>query len=163
MISLIGAVTGRVLLALLFIVSGFNKLFAIGATNAAMVAVGLPDGLGLVVALVEIILGFCIALGIMLRFSSLILAAFTFLTILFFHREFSDPLQATQALKNLAIIGGLLCLFAYGHLSWSYDAMRLKRRAESAEARERVALHEAELRAAQSNATVDPVRPSRGI
>src|SRR3546814_16775937 len=49
---------------------------------------------------------------------------------LFFHREFTDPIQATMAMKNLAIAGGLLCLFGYGNTRWSYDALRQRRRSE---------------------------------
>ena len=100
--------------------------------------------------LFELIDGVCLALGIATRLWSVLLAGFVLLTILFFHREFTDPMQAMAAMKNLAIAGGLLCLFGYGHTRWSYDALRAKRRAEVAEgAAERHAV-EAELRAARA-------------
>ena len=86
----------------------------------------------------------------MTRLFAILLAGFCLVTILFFHREFTDPMQAAQAMKNLAIAGGLLCLFAHSQMRWSYDSMRLERKAEIArrDAEERV--HDAELRAARA-------------
>ena len=78
----------------------------------------------------------------------MLLAAFVLLTILFFHRNFGDPMQAMMAMKNLAIAGGLLCLFGYGNTRWSYDALRRKRRDE-------IDAHHAELRAIRAEGRAD--------
>jgi putative oxidoreductase len=48
-----------------------------------------------------------------------------------FHSETADPMQATAALKNIAIAGGFLCLFAYDQKSWSFDSYRERRRRET--------------------------------
>lgn len=165
MISSIAALVGRVLIALIFVLSGANKLFTVGATNSMIVAQGLPENLAIPTALFEIIFGLAIMFGFMIRISALLLAGFTFVTIIFFHNNFNDPVQSIMALKNLSMIGGLLCLFAYGQQSWSFDRMRLRRDAEVADAQRRVAEnelalrereHEAQLRTARSNATVHP-------
>src|SRR3546814_15482888 len=73
---------------------------------------------------------------------------------LFFHREFTDPMQAMAAMKNLAIAGGLLCLFGYGNTRWSYDALRQRRRDELATHRAQEHATDDELRAARDRKSV---------
>ncbi len=126
--SIIAVFIGRLFIAVIFIVSGVNKLIHVNDTTAAISAAGLPGALAIPVGLFELIAGVCIALGIAVRLWSILLAGFVLATILFFHREFTDPVQAMAAMKNLAIAGGLLSLFGYGHTRWSHDAMRQRRR-----------------------------------
>ena len=148
--SMIAVFIGRLFLAVIFIVSGINKLIHVSDTGAMISSAGLPAALAVPTGLFELIAGICIALGIFARLFSLLLAGFVLLTILFFHREFTDPAQAMAAMKNLAIAGGLLCLFGYGHTRWSYDALRRKRRDE-------ITAHDAELRAARAEWRADSV------
>jgi putative oxidoreductase len=54
------------------------------------------------------------------------------------------------SLSHLALIGGLLVVFAYGHMRWSYDHMHAARRGEIAAADANDRAHEAELRAARA-------------
>ncbi|HKX89090.1 MAG TPA: DoxX family protein [Sphingopyxis sp.] len=130
--SMIAVFFGRLFIAVIFIVSGINKLIHVNDTSAMISAAGLPGSLAIPTGLFELIAGICLALGIATRLWSILLAGFVLLTILFFHREFTDPVQAMAAMKNLAIAGGLLCLFGYGHTRWSYDALRARRRDEIA-------------------------------
>jgi len=148
--SMIAVFIGRLFIAVIFIVSGINKLIHVTDTNAMISAAELPGWLAVPTGLFELIAGICIALGIYARLFSILLAGFVLLTILFFHRDFTDPVQAMAAMKNLAIAGGLLCLFGYGNTRWSYDALRRKRRDE-------IAAHEAELRAARGEGRADAV------
>ncbi|MGB3847888.1 MAG: DoxX family protein [Sphingopyxis sp.] len=141
--SMIAVFLGRLFIALIFVVSGINKLIHVTDTNAMIAAAGLPAGLAIPTGLFELVAGVCIALGIATRLFAILLAGFVLATILFFHREFTDPVQAMAAMKNLAIAGGLLCLFGYGHTRWSYDALRQRRCDE-------IARHEAETRAAEA-------------
>lgn len=141
--SMIAVFIGRLFIAVIFIVSGINKLIHVNDTTAAISAVGLPGALAIPTGLFELIAGVCIALGIAVRLWSVLLAGFVLATILFFHREFTDPVQAMAAMKNLAIAGGLLSLFGYGHTRWSYDALRQRRRDE-------IATRDAQLRAAEA-------------
>lgn len=115
------------------------------------------------VALFELIAGVCIAFGIAVRLVSILLAGFVLATILFFHREFTDPMQAMAAMKNLAIAGGLLCLFGYGHTRWSYDALRQRRRDELAAHRAQQHASEAELRAARAEGRAEAVAPHAAV
>ena len=148
--SMIAVFIGRLFIAVIFVVSGINKLIHVTDTNAMISAAGLASGLAIPTGLFELVAGVCLALGIATRLWSVLLAGFVLLTILFFHREFTDPMQAMMAMKNLAIAGGLLCLFGYGHTRWSYDAMRARRRGE-------IAQHDAELRAARAEGRAEAV------
>lgn len=155
--SMLAVFIGRLFIALIFIVSGINKLIHVSDTSAMISAAGLPGGLAIPTGLFELIAGICIALGIAVRLVSILLAIFVLATILFFHREFTDPMQAMAAMKNLAIAGGLLCLFGYGHTRWSYDALRAKRRTEVAESAAQRHAVEAELRAARAEGRAEAV------
>ena len=148
--SMLAVFIGRLFIAVIFIVSGINKLIHVSDTGAMIASAGLPGDLAIPVGLFELIAGVCIALGIAARLWSILLAGFVLATILFFHREVTDPVQAMAAMKNLAIAGGLLCLFGYGHTRWSYDALRQRRRDELAAHSTQQRAAEAELRAARA-------------
>ena len=122
------ALFGRIMLALLFIVSGAMKLTDIPATSAYMASVNLPTNLALPTALFEIIGGLMLIFGIFTRLTAIIFAAFCLLTALLFHRETADPVQAAAALKNIAIAGGFFCLFAFDQKSYSFDSSRARRK-----------------------------------
>lgn len=155
--SMIAVFIGRLFIAVIFIVSGINKLIHVADTNAMISAAGLPSGLAIPTGLFELVAGVCLALGIATRLWAILLAGFVLLTILFFHREFTDPMQAMAAMKNLAIAGGLLCLFGYGHTRWSYDALRARRRGEIAQHDAELRAREAELRAARAEGRAEAV------
>ncbi|MDO9368600.1 MAG: DoxX family protein [Sphingopyxis sp.] len=155
--SMLAVFIGRLFIAVIFIVSGINKLIHVSDTSAMIATAGLPGGLAIPVGLFELIAGICIALGVAVRTVSILLAAFVLATILFFHREFTDPMQAMTAMKNLAIAGGLLCLFGYGQTRWSYDALRQRRRDDLAAHTARQHAAEAELRAARAEGRAEAV------
>lgn len=142
------AVVGRVLIALLFIVSGANKLADLAGTRQMLGSVGLSGDFAVGVAIFEIVAGLALVFGVMTRFFALLLAAFCLLTAFFFHHDFLDPIQAAMLLKNVAVAGGLLCLCAVSTLRWSYDDMRERRRRDLAE-------REAELRAARAEGKLE--------
>jgi putative oxidoreductase len=133
MLSGLFAFIGRIMLALIFVISGAIKLTDIPGTASYMAGVGLPPSLALPVAIFEIVGGLMIVFGVFTRLTALVFAAFCLLTALLFHRETADPIQAAMAFKNIAIAGGFLCLFAYDQKSWSFDAYRERRRREVVE------------------------------
>ena len=132
MFSGLFAFVGRIMLSLIFIVSGALKLGDPSATSSALASVGFPTSLALPSILFELVGGIMIALGIFTRITSLVFAAFCLLTALLFHGETADATQAAMAMKNIAIAGGFLCLFAYEGKSWSLDHYRSRRRREAA-------------------------------
>lgn len=157
----IAAFVGRILLALIFIVSGANKLVDPAGTEAMITGVGLPAGLAIPTGVFELMAGSAVALGFMTRLFAILLAGFTLLTAFFFHNRLGDPMQAVHAMKNLAITGGLLCLFAHSQMRWSYDSMRLRRKGEIAARDAETRAHEAELRAARAEGRAAVVPPAQ--
>jgi putative oxidoreductase len=133
--SMIAAVIGRLLIALMFVVSGLQKIADPGPTAQMLSATNLPANLALPTGVFELIAGILLAIGLMTRLVSIVLFVFVGLTIFFFHNQFTDPLQGTLALKNLAIMGGLLMTFAYGQVRGTFDYMRERRRTYDAELR----------------------------
>jgi putative oxidoreductase len=122
------ALAGRVLLALVFLLSGIGKLRGFDGTMAYISSVGLPLA-GVLTALalaLEIVAGVALILGYRTRWAALALAAFTLAAAFLFHNFWSMPEQAQvmqqiMFLKNLAIAGGLLMVAAYGPGAWSVD------------------------------------------
>ena len=133
--SMIAAVIGRLLLAAMFVVSGLQKIADPGPTAQMLTATNLPANFAQPTGLFELVAGLLLAIGLMTRLVSIALFVFVGLTIFFFHNQFADPLQGTLALKNLAIIGGLLMTFAYGQVRGTFDYMRERRKRYDAELR----------------------------
>jgi putative oxidoreductase len=102
--------TGRIMIAVLFLVSGMAKLLAPGPTLLFIAASGLPFAkLAFLIAVaVEIGGGLLLAFGIQTRAVALGLAMFSLVTGLAFHHAIGDQMQLTELLKNIAIAGGLL-------------------------------------------------------
>lgn len=117
---------GRILIAVIFILSGFNKLTNIGGTAGYFGSVGLPVPIvtAWVVALLELLGGIAVLIGFQTRIAALLLAAFTIASGFIAHFNFSDQMQQIMFLKNLAMAGGLLVLVAHGASALSLDARR---------------------------------------
>ena len=123
------ALAGRLLLALLFLPAGIAKITGFAGTVGYIASVGLPlPALGAVIAIVvEIVGGVALIAGFGTRIAALILALFTLAASFFFHAYWSVPADqqfVTQLLfmKNIAVVGGLLTLSAWGAGAWSVDA-----------------------------------------
>jgi putative oxidoreductase len=144
------AFVGRLMIAILFLVSGANKLMDVPGTEAMIQSAGLPGGFAIVTGLFEIIAGLALVFGFLTRFFAVVLAGFCLVSAFFFHNQIGDPVQAAMLLKNVAIAGGLLCLTALDSVRWSYDAMRERRRADLARIDAEHRAHEAEVRAARA-------------
>ncbi len=116
----------RVLLALVFVAAGLDKIFTWDATAAYLAAQGIPaPGLLLVVAAtIEMFGGALVAIGHLTRPAALILAVYLVPVTILLHPV--GPLQGvgpnpTDLFKNLAIIGGLLLLAAVSPTPVSID------------------------------------------
>jgi putative oxidoreductase len=114
-------VTGRVLLALLFLLAGIGKLSASSATAAYMSSAGVPRALLPAVIAIELGGGLAIILGWKTRVVAALLAGFSILTALIFHNNFADQIQMIMFLKNVSIAGGFLLLVAHGAGPFSLD------------------------------------------
>ena len=122
------ALVGRILLALLFLGSGFNKLATPAATQGyiASVGVAMPLAAYLVAVVVEVGGGLMLLAWYRARIAALFLAAFTAAAAALFHSNMADPNQMIHAMKNLAIIDGLLQVVAFGAGALSIDQRRAK-------------------------------------
>jgi putative oxidoreductase len=120
---------GRVLLSVIFIVAGYKKLVAITSTGAYFTRLGIPAPLVMawVVAIFELVAGLMILVGFKTRWVALALCIFTGIALFLGHKFWAVPPeqynnQLNHALKNLAIMGGLLVLFASEPGRYSVDA-----------------------------------------
>jgi putative oxidoreductase len=109
-------IVSRVLLAQLFIISGFGKITGYAGTQGYMQAMGVPGVLLPLVILVELGGGLLLAAGLFTRWAALALAGFTLVSALIFHTHFGDQIQMIMFMKNLSITGGLLLLAFPGAL-----------------------------------------------
>ena len=115
-------VVGRVLIAALFLLSGWGKIAAYAGTQAYMQHAGVPSGLLPLVILVELGGGFAIVIGLYTRPVALLMAGFSILAALLFHAGSPDPVQQIMFFKNLGLAGGFLFLVANGAGRLSVDA-----------------------------------------
>lgn len=144
------AIIGRLCLAALFVLSGIPKLMdPAGTASYITSATTLPGTLAVPTGIFEIVAGLLLGLGVMTRLVAVVLAAFVALATLLFHSQITDPMQAQQAIKNLAIIGGLLMVFAYGQVSWRVSTWK-----------ERARRHDAEVAAARAEGRADAIAPA---
>lgn len=118
------ALLGRLLLAVIFIVSGFGKLAGFGPTVGYMASQGLP--LPTLAAIIAIVVecggGILLIVGYQTRLVGIVMAAWCIATALVAHADFANQNQMIHFMKNLAIAGGFLQLFAFGAGGWSIDA-----------------------------------------
>lgn len=112
---------GRALLALLFILAGLDKIQGSSATAAYMAQFGVPSVLLPATIALEIGGGLAIIAGFYARLAAIPLALFTLATGFIFHANLTDNIQFVLFLKNLAITGGFLLLFAHGPGAWALN------------------------------------------
>jgi len=125
----IAPLIGRILIALLFIPSGFSKLTGFSGAVGYVASAGLPmpQVAAAVAIFVELVLGVALLVGWQARWAALIMAIFTIVAAFFFHKYWAAPadqqmMQNINFFKNMAIAGGLLFVFAFGPGPYSLDA-----------------------------------------
>lgn len=110
----LAAPVGRILLCLIFIISGIQKAAGIQGTQQYMEAMGVPGILVYPVILLEVFGALAVVLGWRAREAAFLLAGFCMLSAFLFHWNLSDQIQTIMLLKNLAIAGGFLMIVAHG-------------------------------------------------
>ena len=122
------ALIGRVLLAFMFVYSGFGKVTGFEGTVASIAGKGLPlPQVGAVIAIaVELGAGLMLAVGWKTRFAAVAIAVFTLAASIFFHNFWTMADQAMRTnqimfLKNISIVGGMLMVVAFGPGRYSLD------------------------------------------
>jgi len=122
---------GRVLLALLFIPAGFSKIGGFAKTADYIASKGVPfQELAAAAAIgVELGLGLLLLIGWQTRWAALGIAFFTVVITFIFHNFWAVPAEQVMAqqqsfFKNIAVVGGLLTVAAWGAGAWSVDGNR---------------------------------------
>jgi len=124
----VAALIGRILLAVIFIKSGWSKIGGFDQTAAMMASKGLPMAQVLLVVTIAIEFGAGILLiiGYQARWAALAFALWLVPVTLVFHKFWDIPADQVQNqmnnfLKNVAILGGMLMVFAFGPGRYSVD------------------------------------------
>ena len=111
---------GRIFLALIFLMAGFDKLSNFSGT-AAMINEGIPmvNLLLIISIIIEIGAGLMVLLGLWAKLGALLLFLFTIPATYYFHDFWGMEGQAMTInmmmfMKNLAMMGGLLYIMAHG-------------------------------------------------
>jgi len=122
--------TGRVLLASLFIISAVVKMVGFEATREALADVGLHDGRFLLTLAIgiELMGGLALALGYQVRYVATALISYMTAVTLLMHSDLTVVLNRAFALLNLALAGALLMLVAHGAGTHSVDRWLAHRR-----------------------------------
>ena len=122
------ALIGRILISVIFLLGGIGKLMDLDGTAAYMTSAGIPSAstLAIVAAIAELAGGLALLFGFLTRLGALGLMVLVAIIAVTMHDFWNlagaeRQMQMSQFLKNLAIIGGLAMVFAYGPGRYSID------------------------------------------
>lgn len=123
----LSAPIGRLLLSMIFIFSGFTKITGYAATQGYMESMGVSGMLLPLVIAVELLGGIAILLGFKARLVAILMGGFSIVSALLFHQFWIDESQMNPFMKNIAMTGGFLMIFAHGPGSYSIDNSHTRR------------------------------------
>jgi putative oxidoreductase len=118
---------GRLLIALMFAMSGLGKLADYNGTVGLIAASKLPLPAPLAYAgavAIEIVCSAMLIVGFRVRAAAAVLALYCLATAVFFHSDFADPNNIFNFFKNVGLTGGLLQIVAFGAGAFSIDNRR---------------------------------------
>lgn len=117
----VAALLARILLVILFVKSGSGKLGGFDGTVAAIASKGilLPQVAAIITIVIELGGSLMLVIGWKARWAALLLFLWLIPTTVLFHNFWASPpdqyvSQQTNFLKNLAIMGGMLMVYAFG-------------------------------------------------
>jgi putative oxidoreductase len=127
----LAALVGRALLALLFIPAGWAKIGGFAGTVGYIASKGIPmpEVAAALAIAAELGLGLLLLVGWQARWAALGLAVFVAVITPIFHGFWAVPeaqkmMQQQAFFKNLAVVGGLLVVYAFGPGRLSLDGRR---------------------------------------
>jgi len=122
---------GRILLAWLFIPAGWGKIAGFAGVTGYIASKGvpLPEVAAAIAIAAELGLGILLLIGWQARWAALGLAIFVAVITPIFHNFWAVPdaqkmMQMQAFWKNLAVVGGLLFVHAFGPGGWSVDGRK---------------------------------------
>ena len=116
-----GPLVGRILIALMFVISGYGKIKGFDSTVGYIASKGLPlpqlAAVGAII--VELGGGLMLIAGWKARWAAAAMFLFTAVAAVIFHNFWAAPADAAQSqmihfMKNISILGGLLYVMVYG-------------------------------------------------
>jgi len=115
---------GRILFSQIFLLSGIKKMLDFESSWKYMELNGLPLAplLLLMAILIEFGAGMLLLVGFQVKFGAFMLILFLIPTTLIFHTDFSNPIESTNFVKNIALIGALFIILYHGAGPKSIDA-----------------------------------------
>ncbi len=120
MVNIIDLV-GRIFISILFFLNGIFKINNYDGTIEWMDSYGLPGVMLIPAIIIEIIAPILIIIGYKTKIAAAFLFLFCLSTAFIFHNDFSDQIQLTAFLKNIALAGGFMILIANGAKGFSLD------------------------------------------
>lgn len=117
---------GRVLLVILFLVSGLGMLAGPGGFAGYMAAIGMPAPMLVtwVIIALKVVGGLAIVAGFQTRYFAYAFAAFCVATALIGHLDFADQNEMNNFMKNIGLAGGFLLLSVTGAGAYSVEGKR---------------------------------------
>ena len=112
---------GRILISALFLLNGIFKINNYDGTIGWMESFGMPEILLIPAIILEVLGPILIIVGYQTRIAAVLLSLFCVATAIIFHNDFTDQMQFTSFLKNIALAGGFLILFVNGARGISLD------------------------------------------
>ena len=124
------SLVGRILIVLIFLISGIGKITNPAEAKMYMSSYDMPMvTLFLIGAIVVELAGaIAVILGYRAKWAAAVMFLYMIPVTLIFHNKLSDQIQFIMFLKNIAIMGGLLMLVAFGPGPLSLDE-RIKKSA----------------------------------
>ena len=124
----LAVLVGRILLAVMFVISGYLKLTGFDGTVGYINSKGLPmpQVLAAIAVLVELGGSLAIIIGWKTRWAALAFILFLIVITPIFHNYWAVPPeqmmgQQINFMKNLTILGGMLLLLGFGPGRYSVD------------------------------------------
>ena len=111
----------RISISTLFLLNGIFKINNYEGTVGWMESFGLPGILIIPAIILEIVGPILIIIGYQTRIAAASLSLFCIATAIIFHNDFSDQMQLTAFLKNIALAGGFLFLVVNGAKGYCLD------------------------------------------
>ena len=113
--------SARFLISILFFLNGIFKINNYDGTIDWMESFGMPGILLIPAIILEILGPVLIIIGYKTKLAAGLLSLFCIATAFIFHNDFTNQMQLTSFLKNIALAGGFLILFVNGAKGFSLD------------------------------------------
>ena len=120
-INTLSAPVGRLLISLMFLMSGLNKIGNYSNTSGWMESMGVSSSFLPLVITLEILAAVAIIIGWKTKIAAFLFAGFCIISGIIFHSDFSNQLEIIMFMKNIAIAGGFLFLVVNGPGNFSID------------------------------------------